>query len=74
LRIDNGVFIICASVQAGRFSSGRCNPINPSRTPMLLFMPSVECLARRLADGAAAAGVIVNFGFAEGAPPGAGVR
>jgi hypothetical protein len=41
---------------------------------MFLFMPSVECLARRRADEVAAAGVIVNIGFAEGAPPGAGVR
>ncbi|MDZ7590101.1 MAG: hypothetical protein U5L05_05285 [Rubrivivax sp.] len=74
MRIDNDVFIICASVQVGRFSSRRCNPINPTRTTMFLFMPSVERLACRPAAGAAAAGVTVNAGFAEAAPPGAGVR
>ena len=68
------MFIICASLQAGWISSRRCNPINPTRTPMFLFMPSVECLASRPAAGAGAAGVIVNAWFAEGAPPGAGVR
>lgn len=41
---------------------------------MFLFMPSVELLACRPAAGAAAAGVFVNGVFAEGAPPGAGVR
>ena len=68
------MFIICASVQAGRFFSRRCNSINPSRTPMFLFMPSVECLASRPTAGAAAADVIMNVGFADSAPPGAGVR
>jgi hypothetical protein len=74
LRIDNVVFIICASVQVGRFSSRHCIPINPTRTTMFLFMPSVELLACRPAAGAAAAGGIVNRVFVEGAPPGAGVR
>jgi hypothetical protein len=74
LRIDNDVFIICESVQAGRISSRRCTPINPTRTTMFLFMSSVEGLACRTAAGAVAAGVTVNEGFAEAAPPGAGVR
>jgi len=76
LRIDNVVFIICASVQAGGDCSRRCIPINPTRTTMFLFllMSSVECLASRPAAGATAAGVIVSGVFVEGAPPGAGVR
>jgi len=74
LRIDNVVFIICASVQVGSQFSRRCNPINPTRTTMFLFMPSVEWIACRPTAGAAAASVFVNGVFVEGAQPGAGVR
>lgn len=68
------MFIICASLQAGTLFPRCCNPINPTRTPMFLFMSSVELRAGRPAAGAAAAGVFVHGVFVEAAPPGAGVR
>jgi len=74
LRIDNVVFIICASVQAMGNLSRHCAPINPTRTAMHLFMPTAELPASRLAARAGADSVIVKGVFVEVAPPGAGAR
>jgi len=74
LRIDNVAFIICASVQHSMTESGRCNPINPTRTAMFLLSPITRVLACRTAAQAAVAGFDATGVFVQGAPPGAGVR
>jgi len=74
LRIDNAMFIICASVQNPGTVPRRCIPINPNRTAMPFPMPPADLPARRLAVAATVAGLSVTAVFIDGAPPGAGVR
>ncbi len=74
MRIDNVVFIICASVQGRREFPQALHTDQPTRTAMFLFMPLAELLACRLAAAVAVGGLNVTGVFVEGAPPGARVR
>jgi hypothetical protein len=69
LRIDNVIFIICASLQ----KKSLCNPIHPT-TPAMHLLPDTAPLTVRAFSRAGGMAVAAQIAIVDGAPPGAPVH
>lgn len=75
MRIDNRMFIICASLCRSTPQGARSQPINPTvHTMTRLLSPNKLSLCRPVAAARAAGVAAMNGVLFDGAPPGVPVR